>query len=98
LSKKQYANVVKTICKGDTSVNEQSMFPIMDSFGLYLHSKIEDNNHITGSRSGKSDSKLGAYIYINDLAESTGDKPLKPKPGDKVNCSVSWTLTRKTNQ
>jgi len=98
LSQKQYANIVKTICKGDTSVNEQSMIPIMDSFGLYLHSKIEDNKHIPGSRSWKSDSKLGANIYINDLAESTGDEPLKPKPGDKVNYSVSWTLTRKTNQ
>jgi len=74
------------------------MVPIMDSFGVYFHSKIEDNKHITGSRSWKSDSKLGANIYINDLAESTGDEPLKPKPGDKVNYSVSWTMNRKTNQ
>ena len=98
LSPKQFANVVKTICKGDAPVNEQSMTPVMDSFAIYLHSKIEDSKQITGSRSWKSDSKLGANIYINDLAESTGDDPLRPKPGDKVNYSVSWSLKRKTNQ
>ena len=98
LSPKQYANLVKTICKGDVPVNEQSMTPVMDSFAIYLHSKIEDSEQITGSRSWKSDSKLGANIYINDLADSTGDDPLRPKPGDKVNYSVSWSLKRKTNQ
>ena len=98
LSEKQFANVVKTICKGDVPVNEQSLTPVMDSFALYIHSKIEDSETITGSRSWKSDSKLGANIYINDLAETTGDEPLKPRPGDKVNYSISWTLSRKTNQ
>ena len=98
LSPRQTANVIKTICKGDVAVNEQSTTPIMDSFALYIHSKIENDKQITGSRSWKSDSKLGANIYINDLAKSTGDAPLKPGPGDKVNYSVHWTLNRRTNQ
>jgi hypothetical protein len=97
-SPKQYKQIEKTVCKGDKAQKESEDAPIMDGFGIHIHSKMQGENRLIGSKSWNSDViHLGSSIDINELAESIGARPLTPPRKQDGFCtySVNWNLKRK---
>ena len=90
-----------TRCVWDQRLNklvpktEKMEEPIANNFNLYIHSKMGENNEMSGSQHWEAeDYSTGTNIAVNYMAQMVGRDPLRPKPspGGKVKLNVSWNI------